>query len=176
VEDATPDLADADEIFQVLRAWNFELSYGELLKTSRDQMKDTVVWNIEQGAALSGPQIGAAERKRTQLFQRMRQFMDNYEFLVAPTVQVLPFAVSCPYPDEINGVRIDTYLDWMKSCYWISVTGQPACAVPSGFSAAGLPVGIEVVGRDRDDFGTLQLAHAFERATGFGKQRPALAG
>jgi amidase len=173
VEEADPDLRDADEIFQVMRAWNFELAYGELLNTAREQMKDTVVWNIEEGRRLSGPQLGAAERKRTELFHRMREFMDNYDFLVAPVVQVLPFDVTVPYVTEINGEQLATYVDWMKSCYWISVTGQPALSVPCGFSRDGLPVGVQIVGRYRDDFGVLQLGHAFEQATGYWKQRPA---
>ncbi len=172
VEEADPDLRDADEIFQVMRAWNFELSYGELFKTAREQMKDTVVWNIEEGTRLSGPQLGAAERKRTLLFHRMREFMDNYDFLVAPVVQVLPFDVDVPYVTEINGEPMTTYLDWMKSCYWISVTGQPALSVPCGFSTNGLPVGVQIVGRYRDDFGVLQIGHAFEQATGYWKRRP----
>ena len=175
VEDASPDLSDADEIFQVMRAWNLELSHGELLKSKRAMLKDTVIWNIEQGAMLSGPQVAAAERKRTQLFHRVRQFMDNYDFLVAPVVQVLPFDVKQPYVSEINGEKLGTYIDWMKSCYWITVTGLPAASIPCGFSQSGLPVGIQIVGRFRDDFGVLQLGDAFERATGFWKQRPPLA-
>ena len=173
VEEADPDFSDADEIFQVLRAWHFELTHGELLKTAREQMKDTVVWNIEQGMRLTGPQVGAAERARTRLFHRMRKFMDNYNFLVAPVVQVLPFDVAVPYVTEINGQKLPTYIDWMKSCSRISVTGQPALSVPSGFSHDGLPVGIQIVGRYRDDFGVLQLGHAFEQATGYWNQRPA---
>lgn len=172
VVEADPDLRDADEIFQVLRAWNFELAYGELLKTSRDQMKDTVVWNIEKGTKLSGPQVASAERKRTQLFHRMRDFMDNYDFLVAPVVQVLPFDVKQPYVTEINGEQMATYIDWMKSCFRISVTGQPALSVPCGFSRDGLPVGLQIVGRYRDDFGVLQLGHAFEQETGYWTRRP----
>jgi amidase len=172
VEDATPDFRDADEIFQVMRAWNFELSHGETMKTRRHLMKDTVIWNIEEGARLSGPQVAAAERKRTQLYHRVRQFMDNYDFLVAPVAQVLPFDVAQPYVSEIGGVKLGTYIDWMKSCYWITVTGLPAASVPCGFSAGGLPVGLQIVGRFRDDFGVLQLGHAFERATGHWKRRP----
>ncbi|MGH8629651.1 MAG: amidase [Burkholderiales bacterium] len=175
VEDATPDFGDADEIFQVLRAWNFELCHGELLKKQRGRMKDTVVWNIEQGLKLSGPQIGAAERKRTQLFHRMREFMENYNFLAAPVAQVLPFAVTQPYVTHIAGRALETYIDWMRSCYWISVTGQPAVSVPCGFSAGGLPVGLQIVGRYRDDFGVLQLAHAFEQATGCWRSQPQIA-
>jgi amidase len=172
VVEADPDLQDADEVFQILRAWNFELKYGELLKTKREQMKDTVVWNIEKGTKLSGPQVASAERKRTQLFHRMRDFMDNYDFLVAPVVQVLPFDVKQPYVTEINGEQMATYIDWMKSCFRISVTGQPALSVPCGFSRDGLPVGLQIVGRYRDDFGVLQLGHAFEQETGYWTRRP----
>ena len=175
VDDAQPDFADADEVFKVLRAYHFELSYGALLKAKRDQMKDTVVWNIEQGAQLTGPQIGRAELKRTELYHRVRGFMDRYAFLAAPVVQVLPFDVNQPWVAEINGQRMQTYVDWMKSCYFVSVTGLPAISVPCGFSAEGLPVGLQIVGRHRDDFGVLQLAHAFERHTGFWKTRPGIA-
>jgi amidase len=176
VEDATPDLRDADEIFGVMRAWNMELSFGQMLKTRRDQMKDTVIWNIEEGAKLTGPQVGAAEAKRTQLFQRMHDFMGKYDFLVAPVVQVLPFDVDVPYPTEINGTKLANYIEWMRSCYYITVTGAPALSVPCGFSAQGLPVGLQIAGRYHDDFGVLQMGHAFEQATGFWKQRPAIAG
>jgi amidase len=176
VEDAQPDLAGADEVFKVLRAYNFELSYGTLLAAKRDQMKDTVVWNIEQGAQLTGPQIGRAELKRTELYHRVREFMDQYAFLAAPVVQVLPFDVNQPWVTEINGQRMHTYVDWMQSCYFISVTGLPAISVPCGFSAEGLPVGLQIVGRHQNDFGVLQLAHAFERQTGFWQTRPGIAG
>ncbi len=175
VEEATPDLRDADEIFSVVRAWNFELAFGELLKTRRSLMKDTVIWNIEEGARLTGPQVGAAEVKRTQLFNRTREFMEKYDFLVAPVAQVLPFDVGVPYPTTINGVELDTYIDWMRSCSRITVTGAPALSVPCGFSREGLPVGLQIVGGHQDDFGVLQLAHAFEQATGFWKQHPAAA-
>lgn len=175
VEDAQPDLRDADETFRVWRAWLFELGFGEMLRTHRAQMKDTVIWNIEEGEKLTGPQIGQAERKRTELYQRVRQFMEQYEFLILPVSQVPPFDVKQQYVTEINGVKLDTYLDWMRSCYYITVTGLPAISVPCGFTPEGLPVGIQIVGRHHNDFGVLQLAHAFEQATGFGRQRPNVA-
>jgi amidase len=175
VEDATPDLHDADEIFRVLRAWDYELAYGALLPKHRALMKDTVIWNIEEGARLSGPELGAAEVKRTALFHRMREFMRRYDYLVAPVTQVLPFDVETPYPTRINGVPQGTYIDWMRSCYYISVTGAPAISVPCGFSGGALPVGIQIVGRHRQDFDLLQMAYAFEQATGLWKRRPPIA-
>jgi amidase len=174
VEDAEPDLAGAEEAFHVLRAVGFVQKYGELLNTQRDKLKKDVVWNIEQGLALDGARVARALALRTQIYHRMREFMQRYEFLCLPVNQVLPFPVTQPYVAEINGVKLDNYLDWMKTCYFITVTGHPAISVPAGFSGAGLPVGLQIVGRHRDDFGVLQLAHAFESETQFWRRRPPL--
>ena len=175
VEDAEPDLAEADEVFRVLRAWAFQMAHAETLARHRALLKDTVVWNIEEGERLSGPDVARAERMRTALYHRLRVFMERYDFFVLPVVQVLPFDVSVRYPSEVAGVRMDTYIDWMKSCYVVSVTGHPALSVPCGFSPEGLPVGLQIVGRHRDDWGVLQLGHAFEQATGCWRRRPAVA-
>jgi amidase len=172
VEDDEPDLTDADEIFQMLRAWNFELSYGELLKSKRAEMKDTVIWNIEQGQMLTGPQVGRAERLRTELHYRVTEFMEQYGFLAAPVVQVPPFDVDRPWVTEIEGTPMHTYLDWMQSCYLISVTGLPALSVPCGFTPGGLPIGLQLIGRFRDDFGVLQLGYAFQQAHPLWRRRP----
>ena len=174
VDEATPDFQDADEVFRVWRAWYFDLALGELLPEHRDKMKDTVIWNIEEGAKLSGPQIGRAEKKRTLLYHRVREFMEQYEFLVLPVSQVPPFDVRQPYVTEIDGARMETYLDWMRSCSYVSVTGLPAISVPAGFTPEGLPVGVQIMGRHQDEFGVLQLAYAFEQATRVGERRPAL--
>jgi amidase len=174
VEEAAPDLSDADEAFQVQRAIGFVEAYGELLKTQRALMKDTVVWNIEQGLALDAARVANANVLRSKVFQAMRGFLERYEFLVLPTVQVPPFPVDQPYVTEINGVKLANYMEWMKSCYLITATSHPAISVPAGFTDDGLPVGLQIVGRYRDDFGVLQLAHAFEGATGVWKRRPSL--
>jgi amidase len=170
--DGHPDLRDADEIFITWRAWYYELAFGQVLDRHRHLVKDTVVWNIEAGRALSGPQIAAAERKRAALHERVRRFMEHHEFLVLPVAQVVPFDVDQPYATTINEVPLPTYLDWMKSCYQVSVTGLPAISVPAGFTDGGLPVGLQIVGRPHDELGVLQLAHAFEQATGVWKRRP----
>jgi amidase len=172
---AEPDLRSAHEVFQVLRAWSFSTRFANLADATRAELKDTIVWNIERGRALSGDEVGAAEAERTQLYQHMREFMQTYEFLLLPVSQVPPFDVSQRYVKEIEGVKMETYIDWMRSCYAITVTGHPAISVPCGFTPEGLPVGIQIVGRHRDDFGVLQLAYAFEQATRFGDQHPALA-
>jgi len=175
VEEGQPDFRDADEIFKVWRAWNFELQYSELLKDHRDLIKDTVIWNVEEGQKLTGPQIGRAELKRTELYHRVREFMETYEFLICPVNQVPPFDINRRWIEEIDGVKMETYIDWMKSCYYITVTGLPAISVPCGFTPEGLPVGMQIIGRHNADFSVLQLAHAFEKATKFWMQHPKVA-
>jgi amidase len=173
-EDFEPDFEGADEAFKVWRAWRVELGFAELLEGHRNVVKDTVIWNIEEGIKLSGPQIGAAERKRTDLYHRIRKLMETYEYLVLPVSQVPPFDVKERYVQEINGQVMETYIDWMKSCYYISAIGNPAISVPCGFTPDGLPIGIQIVGRHQNDFSVLQLAHAFEQETGFWKQKPSV--
>ena len=175
VVDDQPNFADADETFKAWRAWKFELRFRDLIKSDRDQIKDTIIWNVESGMELSGPDLSRIELRRTQLYQRVRRFMETHEFLILPVSQVPPFPVDQPYIDEINGQTLDTYIDWMKSCYYISAIGLPAISVPCGFTESGLPVGVQIVGRHNDDFGVLQLAYAFEQATRTWEHRPDLA-
>jgi amidase len=175
VDDCAPDFAGADEVFRTWRAWNFELAYGSLLKTHRHLLKDTVIWNIEEGQKLTGPDLARADKKRTELYHRVRQFMETYEYLILPVAQVPPFDVKQRWVTEIDGSKMQTYLDWMRSCYFITVTGSPSISVPCGFTDEGLPIGAQIVGRYQADFSVLQLAYAFEQATEFWRRHPPIA-
>ena len=175
VECAHPDLRGADDTFQVLRAWKTAAGREADYRAHRDRMKDTVIWNIERGLPLTGLDVARAIATRSALFQRAFEFFETYEYLVLPAVQVLPFSIDVPWVREINGKTMETYIDWMGLCYAITVTGLPAVSVPCGFSREGLPVGLQIVGRHHRDFAVLQLAHAFEQATGHGRRRPEIA-
>jgi amidase len=164
VDSAEPDFTGADEIFKTVRAFAFVTNYAELVDAHRPHVKDTIVWEVERGRALTARDVGDAEVRRTALYHRMRAFMTKYEFFVLPTVQVPPFSVDEPYPTEIDGVAMTTYIDWMKSCYYITITGHPAISVPCGFTDEALPVGLQIVARHHDEWGLLQVAHAFEQA------------
>lgn len=176
VENAHPDFSDAYDIFQILRAWSFELSFAEhFAQFGADSFKETIRWNARQGQQLSAPQISRAQVKRSELFHRVREFLDVYDCLLLPTAQVPPFPIEQEYPREINGESMHTYIDWMMSCAFITVTGLPAISVPCGFTSAGLPVGLQMVGRPRGEFALLQLAYAFQEATRFYLRKPAIA-
>jgi amidase len=172
VEEAEPDFSDANECFLAWRHWSTELAYGELAKTHADQLNDYVHWHLQEGRKLTGSYLARVEAKRTALFQRLCGFKGEYDFFILPVSQVLPFDVTTHFPKEIAGVKMENYLAWMKSAYYISVAGNPSLSVPCSFSKEGLPIGLQIVGHHHDDRGVLELGYAFEQATGFGKRLP----
>jgi amidase len=171
VEDACPDFGNVNEIFLALRTWASWSIYKDLLAQHRAEFKPEAIWDIESGAHLTGEDVGRALVQQGQLLDRLRVFQDRYEFLVCAVNQVPPFDASEPWPKSIDGVAMENYVAWMKTTYWISTTCRPAMSVPAGFTDEGLPVGIQIVGRYRDDLNVLKIAHAFEQATGFGRRR-----
>jgi amidase len=176
IDDDEPDFSTTDEIFQVLRAYSFAIKHETHLRDHPEKLKKTVRWNAEQGLKQSAIDVAHAERLRTRLWEQLLGFFDKYEFLAMPVTSVPPFSIDLEYPNDINGVVPETYLDWMWPCYTVSVTALPAMSIPSGFTKDGLPVGLQLVGRPRDEMGLLQLASAFEGETNFWKQRPGLVG
>jgi len=172
VEQAEPDFTLAETAFRKLRAWNSANAHGEQLRQHPDAFKATLEGEIEEGLRLTGMDVARAETAHGQLWRHFQTFLEKYEYFVLPTSQLPPFDVTTEYPTEIAGVKFDNYIDWMKSCWYISATGNPAASVPAGFTPEGLLVGVQIVGRDKQDFSVLQMAHAFEQATGFGKKHP----
>jgi amidase len=165
VEDAEPRFAGFDAVFKTLRAMAFLTGVAERVRGRHGQVKETILWELERGERLTPQEIARTELIRSELYHRMRRFMEKYEFFVLPVAQVPPFDASQPYVTEVDGVAMETYIDWMKSCYYISVVGNPAISVPAGFTPEGLPVGLQIIGRHRDDWGLLQIARAFEQAS-----------
>ena len=176
VEDACPDLAGADEVFLTLRAFRAHTTLGPLLAANRGRMKPEAIREVELGEKLSGPEVSRAMMRQAEIMERMRKFQEKYEFLLCAVNQVPPFDAGLDWPKEIAGVKMEHYIAWMRSAYYITVTHRPAISVPAGFTANGLPVGIQIVGRHRADFDLLRFAHLFEQATGVGQRRPAIAG
>ena len=172
VDIATPDLREAEEIFSTFRAWMFVAKFREDYEQHSDQMKDTVRWNIEQGLKLTLADLTAATIKHAALVDRVAGFFNQYDILLCPAAQVPPFSLEQQWVDSINGIELATYLDWMAVCWAITVTGCPAISVPAGFTESGLPIGMQIVGPRGRDREVLEVAHAFEQATGHGLRRP----
>ncbi|MDA0979397.1 MAG: amidase [Proteobacteria bacterium] len=172
VTEGCPDFRGADEAFKTLRAWSFAASHGENIKRSANLFKETIIWNVEQGLKLSGSDIARAEILRTRVMNRVIEFMGHHDFLILPVAQVPPFSVETEYVTDIAGTSMETYIDWMKSCYYITVTGLPAISLPCGFTGEGLPVGIQIVGRPRGDLELLKFARSIERALDVDRIKP----
>jgi amidase len=163
-EEAFPDLRGAREAFLTFRAQMYAAALGPTLERDRHRMKATLVWNVEEGLKLTADDLTRASELRSAIDERIALFFERFGAIAMPVTQVLPFPVEQEYPTEVAGTAMTTYLDWMESCWSITVTGLPAISVPCGVSADGLPVGIQLVGRRSDDLGLLRLAKAFEDA------------
>jgi amidase len=170
VEDAEPSFEGADEAFEVLRGVMFAGAFKDILH----QVKPTLAGNIRFGLSLTPERIARALELRGELFTRMREFLERYDVLAAPVTQIPPFSVEEEFPRAIAGVPMGSYLEWFRSCSRITVTAHPAVAVPAGFTADGLPVGLQLVGRHRGEAALLRFARAYADATGLSERRPAL--
>jgi amidase len=174
VEEAEPDFTGIDEAFPVLRYVANHERYAPLVRQRPEWVKDTIRFEVEQAERTRGPEISRALARQAQMFNHSREFFERYAYFILPVTQVEPFDVNTPYPTEIAGTSMATYIDWMRSCWYVTMMSNPAISVPAGFSANGLPVGLQIVGRHRDELSVLQLAHAFEQATHHGRRRPAV--
>ncbi|MCY1406335.1 Acylamidase [compost metagenome] len=162
VEHAEPDFHGASQAFQVLRALTYASGYAGLLPAHRNLLKDTLVWNIELANTFSAQDVIVAEQVRARLFRDTQQLLETYDFLIAPVSQVLPFPIEQPFVERIGEQDMHNYIQWMDSCSLITLTGHPAISLPCGFTEHGLPVGLQIIGRYRDELTLLKLAQAFE--------------
>jgi len=173
-EEAEPDFTGVAESFPVLRYASSYSQNAPLVRQRAEWVKDTIKYEVSEAERLTAADIGRAQARQTQMYDQSRQFFEKYDYFVLPVTQVAPFDVNVPYPTSIAGTAMTNYIDWMRSCWYITFMSNPAMSVPAGFTAAGLPVGIQIVGRHHDEWSVLQLAHAFEQATQHGRRRPLL--
>ena len=164
VESACPSFAEVNDIVLGTRGLSMVARHADKLPQWKDKLQKGLLWNIEQGLALNPRDIARAETARTTLWHRVRAFMETRDLLILPTVAVPPFPVEQRYPTEINGKPLDNYTQWFFLTYGITLTGLPVISVPCGFTASGLPVGLQIVGRRRQEVAVLRAAAAFEAA------------
>lgn len=169
---ADPDLADAEDVFRIERAWMIGTLVQQLDARSQALLKPEIEEECRLHRSLSAADLGRMFVRKTALFQRMREFMNTHPFYVLPTTQILPFDVDLRWPASFVGQSCTSYIDWMRICWYLSSTESPVLAVPCGFSATGLPIGMQIAGRFRDDWGVLQLGHAYEKAAAHRPARP----
>ena len=166
VEEAHPDLREAHECFHVLRAFDFAMTKAVLLRTKRDLLKPEVIWNIEEGLKLTVEQIARAEAQRVEMTARTVRFFDEYDLLLAPATIVSPFPIENRYVAECAGKKFDNYVEWLGIVYAITLVCCPALSLPCGFTASGLPVGLQIVAPPRGEAQLLAGAKILEDILG----------
>ena len=137
-------------------------------------IKDTIKWEIAEAERNSGADVARASTRQAKMTLDVARFFEQYDYFVLPVTQVEPFDITTEYPTVVAGVTMPTYIDWMRSCWYVTFMACPSISVPAGFTASGLPVGLQIVGKRRADWSVLQMAHAFEQASQHGARRPTL--
>jgi amidase len=174
VEEAEPDFTGVDEAFPILRHLSYHATYAAPARANPTMFKETVKWEIAEAERNTGADVARAAARQSRMYGEVSRFFDRHEYFVLPVTQVEPFDVTTEYPTSVAGIQMPTYIDWMRSCWYVTFMACPAISVPAGFTASGLPVGLQIVGRHRGDWSVLQMAHAFEQATRHGARRPPL--
>jgi amidase len=174
VEEAEPDFSGVDEAFPTLRHLSYHSSYAALARQKPEWVKDTIKWEIAEAERQSAADVAHAMERQARMYADSTRFFQRYDYFVLPVTQVAPFDVNTPYPTSIDGTPMRSYIDWMRSCWYVTFMTNPAISMPAGFTSTGLPVGLQLVGRHRDEWSVLRMAYAFEQATQHGKRRPAV--
>jgi amidase len=174
VTEGEPNFKGVDEAFPTLRHLSFHGNYAAGARANPSAFKDTIKWEIAEAERQTGADVARAWFRQSQMYREVSGFFERYDYFVLPVTQVEPFDVTTEYPMSVAGQAMPTYIDWMRSCWYVTFMGCPAISVPAGFTASGLPVGLQIVGRPRGDWSVLQMAHAFEQATRHSDRRPTL--
>jgi len=166
VEETCPDLPKLDQTFRTLRAASFVTSNSRLPETVRKHLKNTILQNTSEGEALTATQIMDANVDRTVLYNTMRVFLQTYDVLAIPVAGIAPLPCEIEYPMEVAGQKMIDYIDWLRFAFLATTTTLPAISVPIGFTPAGLPCGIQLIGPPRGEAKLLRVARAVEDAIG----------
>jgi amidase len=172
VEEAHPDLREAHECFQVLRAFDYAISKAALWRGNREQLKPEVIWNIEEGLKLTVEQLERAEAQRVAMTTRTLEFFEQYDLLLTPATIVAPFPIENRYVAECNGRKFANYVEWLAIVYAITLVCCPALSLPCGFTASGLPVGLQMVAPPRGETRLLAGAKVLEDILGLRGSTP----
>ncbi|TAL35060.1 MAG: amidase, partial [Phenylobacterium sp.] len=168
VEEAFPDypVEPVWQAFIRLRGWQ---SGGNLLEiyndpARRDLLKPEAVFEVETGAKLSAYEATAASLVRSEWTRAVARLFERFDYLLLPTAQVFPFPAEQHWPKTVSGRSMRTYHEWMQAVCLVTMAGCPALAAPAGFSAEGLPMGIQIIGPQHQELACLKLAAAYEAA------------
>jgi Asp-tRNA(Asn)/Glu-tRNA(Gln) amidotransferase A subunit family amidase len=174
VEEAHPGFENPKRLFIELTSPFRMAAMEPYLAKWRDQMDPVLASRLDAAAAMTAVDCEKAQHKRTALWQIVARFFERYDLLLTPTVSAAAFPLGLTFPKEIAGRTLENPLDWISFTYPFNITGQPTISVPCGWTADGLPVGLQIVGRRFADAAVLRAAAAFEAAAPWADRRPSM--
>jgi amidase len=156
----------------VLRSWHTSTGQAPYYRdpAKRAHIKPELIWETERGLKLTGPEIAAASQGRSDWYRAVTRFFARHDFLALPSAQLFPFPVEWRWPQEIAGRTMDSYHRWMENNIIVTMSGCPSLNVPVGFDSRGLPMGMQLVAPIGEELKLLQLAQAYDGATGWAKK------
>jgi amidase len=176
IDEARPDypMARLWDTWRTLRHWQVASSLGGFHAdpAKREQLKPEAIWEVENGLRLSAMDVSRASAARTDWYRAISRLFERYDYLLLPSAQVFPFDKTLHWPQEIAGRAMDTYHRWMEVVIPGTLSGCPVANVPVGFDSRGLPMGLQIIGPHQADLAVLQLAHAYEHASGWTRHAP----
>ena len=167
VENSHPDLSMMDAAFDVPRALDYAQSYGANLDEIRDTIKPENVWNIEFGLQLGAAEIRRSLEAQGQVFNNAAQFMQQFDLLICPATIIPAYPVEERYPGYSDGVPYSEYYRWLAICCAITTTTLPVITLPCGKTDAGLPVGLQIIGKPHGELELFALASYLEQVFGW---------
>jgi len=174
VEDAEPDFEGADECWEVLELLGFLMYHARDVDEHSAELREDLIRNVREARTLTAERIVAAQAHRSELFRRTARLLERYDLLARPATPVTAPSIDVPWVAEIAGVRMERYFHWQRLACRVAVTSHPALVLPAAFASVGLPQGLQLVGRHRDDLGLLRAGAAIEVATGLAERHPQL--
>jgi aspartyl-tRNA(Asn)/glutamyl-tRNA(Gln) amidotransferase subunit A len=171
VEEIDPGWGDPIAIEHVFYAANAAGNHGIHLKRWGERMDPGLVALIQDGMRHSAADYVRARGRRLEYYDRVRRFFERFDLLLTPTLSVVAFPVGRLIPEHWQQHPWD-WIRWAGFSYPFNLTWLPAATCPCGFTAEGLPVGLQIVAGRHRDLRVLQAAHAFERARPWADRRP----
>ena len=158
-----PELGDVHRIFETLRGADYADAFGGFVEEHRGEAGPNVIRNVDSARLLTTLDIARANADQSALVRGFQSFFDDVDLLICPAASVVPFPVEEVFVAAIDGETLPSYVTWIAITYALTLTTHPATVIPCGLGPTGLPFGIQIVGRWRDDAGTLAAAAALER-------------